>query len=112
MIIGSMDRYVTLESRVLTKDTTGQQVESWVKYGNVWANKYDKIGRERQEGRQEVSFRDEVFVIHYDDALTNKSADLRIIDENGALYEVKSIAMKGRRAYLEIMAEYKDSEAV
>jgi len=43
---GDLDRRVTLQHRVLTRNARGEEVESFTDYVTVWAKKEDAGGRE------------------------------------------------------------------
>lgn len=46
MKAGTLDRRVTLQTRVLTRDAQGEEVVTYTDLATVWAQKLDLIGRE------------------------------------------------------------------
>lgn len=73
MHAGRLDRRVSLQSRTLTQDAQGQNVETWSTLAQVWARKVDAAGREyfAAQGVQaeansvfEIRYRSDVTVLH------------------------------------------------
>ena len=99
MRAGPLDRYAELRRRVLTRDaTTGEQVETFTAYANVWAGKRDLRGREYFAAQQVNSEISTVWQIRYrSDVL---ATDRIAVD--GTEYEITGIAEIGRRDGLEL----------
>jgi SPP1 family predicted phage head-tail adaptor len=108
-MIGSMDNYVRLERRTLTRDNkTGEMVASWALYMDVWANRYDRTGRTNFQGNQDVGYREDVARIYFDPNVN--ATNFRLI-EDGKLYEITSVKEVSRRRYMDLTLLIKDNEA-
>lgn len=96
----SLDRRVTLQTRVLTRNAHGEEVVSWTDLDEVWAEKHDVMGREYWSAQQvnaelttrwRIRWRTDLTVIH------------RLVYE-GTPYDIRHIAEIGRREGLELQA--------
>lgn len=99
MQAGRLDRLVTLQHRVLTRDaTTGEEVVSYADYAQVWAGKRDLRGLERFAAQQMNSELTTVWLIRYrSDVL---ATDRLVVD--GLYYNLAPPAEIGRREGLEL----------
>lgn len=101
MRAGAMDRQITIQRRVLTKDSVGQDVESWVTDATVWCQVIPVGGKERLTSAHEVIEFDTRFRIRYRSSL---DTTYRVVFE-GQEFDIFSIAEIGRREGLEIMGK-------
>jgi SPP1 family predicted phage head-tail adaptor len=101
MRAGPLDRYVSLQHRVLARNaTTGEEAVSYTEYASVWASKKDIRGREFFAADQMNSEVSTTFQIRYrtDVVMTDR------IVMDGLNYNVVAIGEMGRRDGLEIQA--------
>jgi SPP1 family predicted phage head-tail adaptor len=64
MDAGELDQRITIETRTLTEDVLGADVESWSSLGDFWARVIETPGREFLKGEFEAEGRS-VFVIRW-----------------------------------------------
>ena len=95
-----MDRRATLQTRVLSRNTQGEEVVTYSDLAEVWAEKWDLKGREWFSAQQlnadvttkfRIRYRSDVTVLH------------RIVCD-GIYYDIQHVAEVGREGGLEIMA--------
>lgn len=110
MTASEMNREIRIQARVLTKDSAGQDVESWIEWKQVFAKVRQRVGRERYEGRQDVAYRDDRFYIYYIVELNHPdaAANYRIIYDL-QIYDIESIVQVGLNDKQEIVAKFKDN---
>jgi SPP1 family predicted phage head-tail adaptor len=96
---GRLDRRVQLQSRVVTRNASGEDVVTYSVVGDVWAEKFDLRGREfyaAQQAKADVTtrwrirWRSDVSVLH------------RLVYE-GRSYDINAAAEIGRREGLELV---------
>ena len=105
--IGNMDRRIRLESRTVTVDGYGGQVESWSELATVWAQYTPQVmtGRNLAELSDQPQFLEKaLFTIRFRQVPT----DARIV-YNGAVWKIIGMAEVGRRDRLQIAAVKTDS---
>jgi SPP1 family predicted phage head-tail adaptor len=95
-----LDRRITIQRPVATQNTYGEQVISWVKVADLWAQKRDMKGMERFAAQQVMAQVDTKFVIRYRSDVTPIN---RLVFE-GRNYDIASVLELGRRESLEILA--------
>jgi SPP1 family predicted phage head-tail adaptor len=106
MIIGEMDRCITLQKRTITKDTNGERLESWLDDIDVWAQVIERHGREAFQTGQTVAVRDDRFRIYFIDELN--AADYRV-SYNGKLYDIESVITIGHDEFQDLICRFKDN---
>jgi SPP1 family predicted phage head-tail adaptor len=108
MIAGLMDRNITIQKRTLTQNSTGEQVETWEdEYIDIFAEVYEKQGRESFEGHQNTAYTETMFTIYWIAGIN--AADHRIIYDE-LIYDIDGPpAERGRREFLQIKGKFKDS---
>ena len=98
-----MDRRVAIQSRTLTRNDYGEQVETWATLATVWGEKQDLRGREFFAARQvsadvttrfRLRYRDDVTVLHQ-------------LVCDGVTYDINQVSEIGRQSGLEILATAK-----
>ena len=101
MQAGRLDRLVTLQHRVLTRDTaTGEEVVTYTTYATVWAGKRDLRGSERYAAQQVNSDTTTAWQIrHRTDVVATD-----VLGYDGLQYNITGIAEIGRRDGLELQA--------
>lgn len=95
-----LDRRVTVQQRVLTRDTYGSEIESWTERCVVWGQRLDTTGREYFTAAERRAEGTAKFRLRYRD-------DLEVTDRlvcEGVTYDIQNIAELGRREGLEIVA--------
>jgi SPP1 family predicted phage head-tail adaptor len=99
MKAGRLDRLVTLQSRVVTRSDSGEDVVTYQDLEDVWAEKFDLRGREfyaAQQAKADVTtrwrirWRSDVSILH------------RLV-YGGQVYEINAAAEIGRREGLELV---------
>lgn len=102
--IGDLDRQITLRALTTSRDTFGEEIQTWSDLATVWAKVDYSTGFERFEGEQETAFTGVVFYIRHRTDLNQK---LRIVYENEE-YDIKGIHEVDRRFFLKIIAELRE----
>jgi len=98
MRAGPLDRRIMIQVKTLTQNDTGAEVESWVTFAEVFAQKTDLRGDELQRAQQLAAETTTRWRIRHFEGLRN---DMRILS-GGQVYEITGIAELGRRDGLEI----------
>lgn len=65
MNIGKLDKQITVQSRSTTKDAYGQELNTWVDIGTVWANVRYIGGREKMRSSVEEISLDVTIMVRY-----------------------------------------------
>jgi SPP1 family predicted phage head-tail adaptor len=96
-----LDNEITLQHRVQTRNTQGEQVASWVTYARVWADKHDLRGNESFTAQQVYGEVMTEFVMRWrpDVMVTDR---LTVLD-GGAVYEIKTALEIPRHVGLDLM---------
>lgn len=102
MNIGALDRKLIIEAATLTQDAAGEQVEAWTTFATLYAKKARKSASEGVTAEQKSVTRVEAYQARYKAGVTEK---MRLID-NGVTYNIIAVSEIGRKAGLEITAEY------
>lgn len=105
---GKMNRLISIEQPITSKNNYGEPVTTWAKIADVWAKREDKSGLEDQEGAQLVAQAKVIWTMYYINGLHER---MRVKDENGALYDINFIQEIGYKEGLAITTEKKDSYA-
>ena len=90
---GTLDRRITIESRVVGQSATGDTTETWSVFATVWARKRDLSGREYHEARQDQAEVTTEFTIRY---LAGLKREMRI-GFDGDTYDIMHIPEINRR---------------
>lgn len=105
MIIGRLDKRITIQSRSVVTDTWNHQVVTWINDVTVWASVNFKNGREVQAGEQRVNVDRVYFTIRPND-------DVSVMDRvsyAGAYYDIESIETIGRGCGLRLITTKRDN---
>jgi SPP1 family predicted phage head-tail adaptor len=97
---GALDRRVVIQTRTLTRNAYGEQVESWATLDTVWAQKLDVLGREFFGSQRELAEGTAKFRLRWRD-------DLSVTDRlsfDSKTYDIVQISELGRHEGLEIVA--------
>jgi SPP1 family predicted phage head-tail adaptor len=97
---GQLDKRVSLQHRVLTRNDHGEEVVSYSEYATLWARKSDLRGREYFAAQQMNSEITTEFSLRW---RSDVLATDRIV-ENGVAYNIRQIAEIPRHRGLQIMA--------
>lgn len=95
-----MDRLVSIKTKSVTQNDTGEEVITWDLVETVWAQVVPLRALERWSSQQVKASIDHKFLIRYRDDIT----PVDIIEFEGKEYDIYSINEVGRRQALEIMA--------
>jgi SPP1 family predicted phage head-tail adaptor len=93
-----MDRRITLQRPVATQNDYGEEVITWTKVTDLWAEKRDLKGLEKWAAQQVAAEKDIRLLIRYRTDVTPVN---RILFESRE-YDIKSVLELGRRESLEI----------
>ena len=100
MRAGRLDRRVTIQTRTLTRNSYGEQVETWADDDTVWGERFDLRGREFFAARQVSADVTTRFRLRYRTGLTV----LHRLVCDGVTYDIHQVSEIGRRQGLEILA--------
>lgn len=100
MIVGRLDRRITIEQPTASQDAYGEPVESWGALATVWAQVQPLRGEERFEAQQVGAERTVRFRIRYRSDVTEQ---MRVVYD-GDVYDITAVLELGRREGLEILA--------
>jgi SPP1 family predicted phage head-tail adaptor len=99
---GALDRQITLQAKVATRDSFGGAAERWIDRGDVWAQRLDQGGGEFRRAGVVNSEVTTIFRLRYNPNLTPA---MRILHE-GALFDIVSINEgEGRRMWTIVQAK-------
>ena len=100
MQAGTLDRRVTIQQQVTTRDAYGAEVVQWLNLVTLWANKREAVGLEAFQADQVAqATASATFRIRYRSGL---QAKMRLEDDQGALWDIEGVAEIGRRDGLEL----------
>ncbi len=99
MRAGRLDRRVTLQRRTVTRDSYGDENETWSDEATVWAAIRGMPGREYLAGDKFVQEARAVFQIRW---RAGVDPGMRLT-YGGATYEIVSVTEIGRRQGLELL---------
>jgi SPP1 family predicted phage head-tail adaptor len=103
MRAGKLDRLVSLQHRVLTRNTVGEQVVSYTAYASVWAGKKDLRGREYFAAKQVNPELQATWTIRWrGDVLATD----QLVDDSGSVFALVSPPAEiGRREGLDLLCK-------
>ena len=99
MKAGRMDRRITIEEIVESRDSYGAVIKTWALFATVWAEVRPVRSRELIASAKVTAEFDTVFRCRWLDGVL---PSMRVVHD-GAAYDVTGIAEIGRRDGLEIM---------
>ncbi|SIS88600.1 phage head completion protein [Belliella pelovolcani] len=97
---------ITLYQPIEEKNSVGQLKETFVKYSDFFASKYQWQNREQYEGKQLIDSDIVIFKIYFDENINTNY----IIDFEDKNYRIKGIKEIGYKEGLEITAQYKSNK--
>lgn len=102
--VGRMDRRVSFLKKIITDgDSNEDYTEGWEKITtdpDVWAYKQDTRGREVVIADRVQYMYTTIWTIRY---RTDLKADMRLVDEDGQVYEIITLGEgEGRRSFTEV----------
>ena len=105
-VADTFDRHVTLQTKTVTRDSSGGMVETWADTATVWASVKDMRVRDLMKAEQVGSAVRRVVTIRY---LSGVTAAMRIkFDDNAIARIVAPPSAIGRHDLMEIHAEVVD----
>lgn len=108
MNIGALDRQITLQRFVSTQDAFGQQVGEWQDASPlIWAEKKFRSGQETYDADQKQAVQKVDFKIRWRIGITS---ELRIVETDGTIYQIDSVAEVGRRIGLTLTSYNRGEE--
>jgi SPP1 family predicted phage head-tail adaptor len=108
MRVGSLDRYIRIERKVVTKDEDyGSEIIEWRIYKECWANVQDITSRMQESTNSDLRLlkRPCKITVRYDDGIDAKMRVVMIDRDNRVLQITSKPAELGRRESMEFMAE-------
>lgn len=102
MDAGRLDRRITLQSSVATRDAAGGMVETWSDVATVWAQVRNLSAREVQLAAQRGAAVKAAVTVRY---RTGLATDMRVVFEDGSTAPILWIDEIGRRAGLILYVE-------
>jgi len=105
MLAGRLDRLVTVESRAVAQDASGQEIETWSTFAAAWAERRDMRGIERFAASQELAVRSATFRLRWLDGVDET---MRLIDE-GTTWNITGISGDRRKDWTELACEARDA---
>ena len=102
MQAGTLDRRITIQQSTDTQDAAGQPIAAWSTFAAVWAGHKDMRGRERFASEQDLAVRTVTFRMYWLDGVHER---MRVIDEDGTVYDIQGIAGDKRQNWLELSCE-------
>lgn len=105
MIYGRLDRLITIQRKLTTKNSTGNESESYYDLINLWSSMRAYTGTEKTESSEIVASGFYVFKSRYSNNVKPKDR----ISYNGNYYDIVSVIELGRKDGLEITAKWKDN---
>lgn len=97
---GRLDRKIIIQDKITETNSFGEEIETWEKAWEVWAEVIPLKGNELYQARQTIANIDTKFRIRY---LPNIGPENTIVYDN-RIYDIYSVAEIGRRRILEILA--------
>lgn len=94
MNFSKMDRRITLEARVMTRDDTGSRVESWVTVSELWAEYVQNKGAEGPSADADRWQDSQQWRIRYRSGMTSTGYRLTY---QGKTYNILGITEEGRK---------------
>jgi SPP1 family predicted phage head-tail adaptor len=106
MEAGKLDRRITIQTYLNTKNEFGEVEQAWTDVATVWAAVNETGGSEKEEAKQVQATDNTVFAIRFRWDVAEKD---RIIYRNKP-YNILSIKEIGRQKGLEIVTTHKESD--
>ena len=103
MMVGKLDRLITIETNTPSQDSYGEPIASWSTLATVYAEKVKPVVAQRFTGEQDAGFKKVVWRIRYRSDVVNDN--LLRINYDGQTYDVKGTIEVQRRHYLLLMTE-------
>ena len=99
-----LDRIISLEEPVISRDTFGSDITTWAPLAQVWAEKRERKGKERFIPGSNVTLatRSVTWRIHYRPGITEV---MRIIDGQRVVWNIQGIAEIGFHRYLDSISQ-------
>lgn len=108
MFIGNFNRYIRIEYPTYTKNTFGEDVETWLTLEEVYAEKFERVGRtEKIQSNQLVGVESTVFSIYFIEGINSKMR-IYLVDED-KYFEIEGIKEIGYKEGLQLYCYSKDN---
>lgn len=102
MRAGDRDRRIRLQERQLTQGPSGEEVESWISLGLLWAGKRDMRADERWAANQLVAEISTVWTVNWFPAWETIGPDTHRLVYRDRIYEIHGLREIGRHEGIEI----------
>lgn len=99
MLLGKLDRKVTIQSKTESRDEYGQEVASYSTFGSVWANRRSRPADEFFEAGRVVSEQLYYYTIRYIDGI---GFTMRLVDGSEVFDIVEIRIGDKRKQYLQL----------
>lgn len=106
---GKMDRRITIQKKVTTRDATyGQPTYDFEDVGTFWAElKAPPLNRssEQEQGNKIITRRLATYIIRYSSTASVVTERMRILD-GAETYEINDVAIRKREGYIQLGGTY------
>ena len=99
MNAGTLDRRITIEQRIDTRDAFGEPIAAWTPLAVVWASLESLQGQELIETQETNAKRKARFRIRWRDDVTEKTR----VAWDGEVWDINQVNEIGRRVGLELL---------
>lgn len=105
MNIGRLDRRITLQELSVTRDDWNHPTQTYTDRATLWATKAPRRAAEPTEAKQVVALNVVDWYIRH---RTDVTADMRVKDADGLIYDVVAVQEVGRKEGLKLTTELRD----
>jgi SPP1 family predicted phage head-tail adaptor len=98
VIAGRMDMQVVLQRPTVTQGAAGQAVEAWTDVATIWAGRRDARGSEYFAAMARQAETETLFTVRYRADIISSWR----LTHDGLIWDIRSVAMIGRREGLEL----------
>lgn len=105
MRAGLLDTKVTVQYRAITRDPDyGSEVVVWTNFATAWCRFEETGGQELERNNREFTTRSATVTMRFIDGV---NADMRLLEADGSVWQIISVAHRGRRRELRLeVVEY------
>ena len=105
MRAGLLDRKVTIQSRTVTQDPNyGSEQIVWGTFATAWCRFDETGGQEQERNNREFTSRSAAVSTRF---IPGVNADMRLLEPDGSVWQIISVANRGRRNELRLeVVEY------
>lgn len=97
---GNLDRRITIQAPTRSRNSLGEEVQSWSDTAEVWAEVKPLTGRELFQAQQVVEQATHQVTIRYRAGITS---DMRVVRDGGGILNIAFAQEINRREYLQLL---------